>query len=92
MALREMDPELVWKLLEGHEDGLKPESDKEQAFFRHVMCPSCHSYTHEQFVNPKRPFSPGAVLVNKLLRCTECKTEFDPHSGLITKATIPERG
>jgi hypothetical protein len=87
MALREMDPELVWKLLEGHQDAIKPEVEKEQAFFRHVMCPQCRSYNHEQFINPRSPFLPGAVLTNKLLRCQECKTEFDPYTGLVLKVT-----
>lgn len=74
----------IWKLLEGQEDVLTPLVKKEQAFFRNCACPACGSFSHSQFVNPRRPFAPGSPLPNTLLKCLDCQTEFDPNSNLIT--------
>lgn len=95
MNFREMDPDDVWKLLEAkdekgnplHPDVLKGQAEKEAAFFRNSSCPRCREYNHETFVNPQRPFAPGSILPNKLLRCLSCNTEFDPYTGLVTRVT-----
>jgi len=82
-AFKELDPEVIWKALEGQEDLLAPEVKKEQALFRNTACPSCGAYELEQVLNAKRPFTPGLPLPNKTLRCMRCQTEFDPYSRLI---------
>lgn len=87
---KQMDPDEILKLLEGHEDLLTPLVAKEDTFFRHSACPTCGSVSHDSFVNPARPFSSGSPLPNKLLRCRECSSEFDPYTNLITKASIVE--
>ena len=82
----------IWKLLEGQEDVLTPLVKKEQAFFRNSTCPSCGGSSHLPFVNPRRPFSQGSPLPNKILKCLQCETEFDPNSNLITSVPIAGPG
>lgn len=84
-AFKEMDPEVVQKLLEGHENVIEPEISKEKAFLDSVPCPMCHEFHCEPRVNSKRPFVKGQSLSNKLLLCLNCSTEFDPHSRIILK-------
>lgn len=93
MNFKPMDPNEVWRLLEAtdaagkkiHEDLITPALKKEEAFFRTVSCPSCGGYSHTPFLNPRRPFAPGSVLPNRLLRCLECETEFDPNTRLVLR-------
>lgn len=87
---KELDPEVVRRALEGQVDILTPMLKKEEAFFRNSACPECRSANHEPFVNAAKPFTEGVALPNRLLRCLECKTEFDPYSRLITKAATAE--
>lgn len=86
-AFKELDPELIWKAIEGQKDILSPMVQKEEAFFRNVACPVCTSKNHEAFINASNPFSPGVALPNKLLKCQQCGTEFDAYSQLVTKVT-----
>jgi hypothetical protein len=97
MNFRELDPDVVRQMLESkdekgnllYQDVLRGQGEKEAVFFRNSSCPKCRGYNHETFVNPQRPFAPGVALPNKLLRCLSCQTEFDPYTGLVTRA-IPE--
>lgn len=81
-AFKELDPDVVLKLLEGQQDLLTPELKKEEAFFRNTSCPTCGERGLEAVLNEKRPFSPGVPLPNKFLRC-RCGTEFEPYTRLI---------
>lgn len=83
---RFMDPEKIHQLIDGEPNLLAPMVEKEESFFRNVSCPSCGGQSHEPFINAKRPFSPGAVLPNRLLRCLSCTSEFDPYTRVIVKA------
>jgi hypothetical protein len=95
MNFRELDPDVVRKMLEAkdengnliYQDVLKGQIEKEAVFFRNSSCPKCREYNHETFVNLQRPFTPGVALPNKLLRCLSCQTEFDPYTGLVTRVT-----
>ena len=40
-TFKEMDPELVTKLLEGYENELGPATRKLEAFYRQFKCPKC---------------------------------------------------
>ncbi len=88
-AYKEMDPEVVRKLLEGHTDVLTPEAQKEQSIFRNSPCPLCKSYASNSQINPQRPWTPGSVLPNKILVCLQCNAEWDPFTGLILKTSAP---
>lgn len=85
-----LDPDEILRLLEGHQDLLGPMVEKENAMFRHSPCPLCGSLQNDTFVNPNNPFSPGSPLPNRLMRCRNCSTEFDPYTGLMYKV-IGER-
>jgi rubredoxin len=86
MAYHEMDPDQVRRLLEGHVDILNGEVAKEAAYFRALTCPVCGAQAAQPFTNPQRPFTAGAYLSNKRARCSACQAEFDPDTGVITKA------
>lgn len=95
MRFRELDPEVVRGILDAtdekgqrlYKDMLAPEALKEDAFFRNSLCPKCGDASHETFVDPRRPFLPGALLPNRHLRCLKCQTEFDPHTGLVIRTS-----
>lgn len=84
----EMDSDTIWKLLDTQEDLLTKEVQKEDLFFKSLSCPKCSSQTTESFLDSKNPFIKNKILPNKKLRCLECKTEFNPYSGLITKSDL----
>lgn len=93
MERKQLSQDDIWKLLEGQEDVLTPLVQKEQSFFRNSTCPACGGASHLPFVNPRRPFSQGSPLPNKLLKCLQCEAEFDPTTGLITSIpTTPSSG
>lgn len=89
-TFKELSQEEIQALLEGHQDVLSAAMKKEEALFRHSPCPTCGSYGHEAFVNPRQPFIQGELLPNKILRCFKCQTEFDPHSGFVFKVLPPD--
>ncbi len=80
---KELDPEVIKKLLEGQEDLLTKEVQKEEAFFKNSYCPKCKSIYLESFVDPNKPFISGSPLPNKRLKCIDCRTEFNPYTKLI---------
>lgn len=88
----EMDPDVIRKLLEGHENVIAPAVEKEQALMSSSPCPVCKGTETEARVNAKRPFIKGKILPNKLLHCLHCGAEFDPGTGLILKGSIVSSG
>jgi len=95
MNFKPMDPEEIRRILDEtdssgvkvHQDILTPLASKEETVFRYSSCPNCRGLSHEAFVDPSRPFVSGSALPHRLLRCVECKTEYDAYTGLITRAT-----
>jgi hypothetical protein len=87
-GFKEMDPELMSRLLEGQVDVLKPLAVKEDAFFRHAACPKCGASQNEPQLNTRTPFTPGSPLPNKILSCLNCRTKFDPHTGLVLQVSV----
>jgi len=84
-SFHELDPDAVRKLLEGHENVIKPAVERELSFFRSIPCPACQGTETEARINPKRPFVKGSILPNKLLHCLHCGAEFEPDTKLISK-------
>lgn len=82
---KEMDPDVVRKLVEGQENVVKPAVEKEQQFFKTSSCPNCSAYEVESRVNTKRPFIQGSILANKILVCLCCGTEFEPYTKVISR-------
>lgn len=90
MAFKEMDPDDVRKLLEGHEDVLTPMVSKERLYMQTLPCPRCGGKMLESVIDAHRPFSTGNPLPNKIARCPACRLEFDPQSGIITRVPTDE--
>jgi hypothetical protein len=95
MNFKPMDPEEIRRILEEtdasgakvHQDILTPLIAKEEAVFQRASCPNCRGPSHEAFVDPSRPFIAGSALPHRLLRCVECKTEYDAYTGMATRVT-----
>jgi len=87
-AFKEMSPDLIRTALEGHIDMLSSEVQKEETFFRNSLCPVCGSKELIPYGNAAKPFTEGAVLPNKILRCLSCQTEFEPYSRFVVKTTV----
>ena len=86
-AFKMLDPEVIRKAIEGQEDVISPLVKKEEAFFRNIPCRVCKSEATETILNTANPFTAGVPLPNKLIRCLQCRTEFDPYTGLIHRTT-----
>jgi formate dehydrogenase maturation protein FdhE len=92
---KKMSSDDIWSILNEvdasgnkiHIDVLTPMANKETDTFKNVSCPVCGSYGSESFINTSRPFSPSSPLPNKLLRCSSCRTEYDPLTKLVTLAS-----
>lgn len=89
--LHEMDPDVVKKLIEGHEDVIAPAVAQEQATLGGSTCPFCQGPMDAR-VNPKRPFIKGKVLPNKVLVCLQCEAEVDLHSKIVVKMPTASSG
>ena len=89
-SFNELDPEVVRKLLEGHENVIAPAVAKEQELLSSSTCPACNSGSVRTGINPKLPFVKGQILPNKLGTCLECGAEFDPRSRVILKRPTGE--
>lgn len=85
---KEMDPDLIRELIQGHENVIAPAVEKEQAFLQTISCIVCGSSADAQ-MNAKRPFVKGSILVKKTMVCVTCKAEFDPETGVISKPPSP---
>ena len=88
MSKTSLTEEQIWELLEGHVDVLTPLAKKEEEVLKRSPCVHCGSYASQVEVNTKRPFSPNNLLVNKVIRCTECGVTFDPYSHIILTPPI----
>jgi hypothetical protein len=82
MPFVELDPEIVWKALEGYHTELEPEQKKLDAFYRQFSCPRCKG-TCQKELDSRHAFSdPNTIVPRALLRCTGCRHLFDPHTGI----------
>lgn len=80
-----MDPDLVWKAIEGHQNELEPEQRKLDAFYRQFVCPRCKGKCHKEY-DAQHAFSdPDTLVPRALLRCDDCTALFDPHNGMIVE-------
>jgi hypothetical protein len=90
MPYREMNPEDVWKAIEGHENVLSGEQKKMDVFYRQFVCPSCKGTALSRRFDPRHAFAdPTQIMARATLFCDECHCHFDPHSGLILEMGNP---
>jgi len=83
MPIKEMDPVLAWKLIEGYTNELDPEQKGQDAFYRQFRCKNCGNACQKE-LNGGHTFSdPDTLVPRALLRCTICRCLFDPHSDLV---------
>lgn len=79
MSFIELDPEVIWKAIEGYQNELEPENRKLEALYRQMKCPRCGGSCQKEF-SPIHAFSdPSTPVARALLRCTSCLCLFDPH-------------
>lgn len=82
-AFKEMDPEVVLKLLEGHENELEGEQKGLDAFYRQFRCPRCKGPCEKHFLGAEHAFGGDTAVPRSGLKCQLCDCVFDPHTGLI---------
>lgn len=83
-TFKEMDPEVVWRLIEGHEDVLAPALKSREDFYSQFNCPRCKCKLIKEF-DPRTCFSGDGELPKALLRCPSCSYMIDPHTNLVVK-------
>jgi len=102
MALKTMDPAVIRSIIEGVEDVITPAIKAENDLFELIRCPTCgHTGADRVLMSPKivmsekgpeivsSPFSDASPIARAYAKCQGCGITYDPHSGLIVKATHP---
>jgi len=82
MYIREMDPELVWKAIEGYQNELELAPKALDAFYRQFRCPRCGSGCRKETIVRHAFADPNTLVPRCVLRCLSCEALFDPHSGI----------
>ena len=91
MPFVEMDPQLIWKAIEGYQNELAPEQKALDAFYRQFRCPACGGNCRKECI-PKHAFAdPGTLVPRSVLRCLSCTALFDPHSGIRLEMGSPAK-
>lgn len=86
----ELDPELAWKLIEGHEDVLSGEAKAQEAFYRQFRCPRCKQAMNKEF-DGRHAFSGDTLVARALLRCGGCDLLLEPDTGLVVESGNPAK-
>ncbi len=82
---KEMDPEEVLRAIEGHEDILRPEAERLDAFYSTFTCPRCKCPLQKEF-DMRHAFSdPNTMNARAVLRCANCHYLIDPHNNMIVE-------
>jgi DNA-directed RNA polymerase subunit RPC12/RpoP len=90
-VIKELDPELVWKSIEGYEPILEGEARKLDTFYRQYRCPRCKGDLQKEF-DGRHAFSDSDSLIARaLLRCPTCRYIIDPHTNLVLESGNPAK-
>ena len=103
MAFKTMDPDLIRSLINDEVDVITPAAEMEGEVFKNAQCPACGHIGAEKVTLPPKvvveqngdmtiiraPFSEGSPLVVGHAKCSACKTEYSPMTGVIVKADQP---
>lgn len=81
-----MDPQLVWKLVEGYQDELGGEAKKQDAFYRQFSCPRGCGKLQKEFSMPHVFSDDQSLTARALLRCQNCRYLVDPHTNLVLES------
>lgn len=92
MPYKELDPEVIFDAIQGHENVLEGEQKKAEAFYRQFICPSCKGAKLTKHFIPEHAFAdPNWFAGRATLICDACGCHFDPHSGLILSMGNPAK-
>lgn len=83
MDLKQLDPQITAKLLEGHEDTITKLAQDREQFYQSQSCPRCSGNSNTKTANPHRLFVNGEALPRYQLRCDNCECLFDPFTGIV---------
>jgi rubredoxin len=75
----ELDPEVVWKAIEGYQNELAPENTKLEAYYRQFRCPRCKGPCQKEYQADHAFADPDTAVARALLRCRLCECLFNPH-------------
>lgn len=89
-VFKEMDPDLIRKVIEGYHDELTPEARKQDAFYRQFSCPNCKCPLVKDFNHPGR-WSDDSLLPKALLRCELCDYTIEPETRVIVATGNPAK-
>jgi hypothetical protein len=90
-VFKALDPEIAWKLIEGHEDVLSPEAKALDTLYRQFRCPRCSEALSKEF-DGRHAFSDSETLVPRaLLRCLNCGYLVDPHTNVVLESGNPAK-
>ena len=86
----EMDPELVWKIVEGHDNVLDAEARTLDTFYRQFRCPRCQGELQKEF-DRRHAFTGDTLVARALLRCPNCRYLIDPHANIVLEGGNPAK-
>jgi len=95
MNLKQLDPKVIMKMLEGHEDVITPLQRERDQLYQSQSCPTCGGNAFDKVGDSRTMFRQGDVLPRYMLRCSNCDCVFDPHSGIqltmgnVARAYVP---
>lgn len=91
MPFIEMDPKLAFKAIEGYQNELGPEKRKLDAFYRQFVCKRCGGAVQKETASWRHAFGDPEILTPRaVLRCTQCRMLFCPHTGIILENGNPD--
>lgn len=91
MAIKQLDPEITLRLLEGHQNAVSPLARERDDFYKKQKCNECGSTALQKTQDPKRIFQENDPIARWLLNCKDCGAVFDPHTGLLINMGNPAR-
>ena len=83
MPVSLMSEDLVLKLLEGHENILARDVERDRQHLAAIRCPKCRSDSLVQEIDKQRPFTKDRTLPNWNARCLECRCLFSAGTWVI---------
>ena len=81
MMFKEMNPEEVWKQLEGHENIVSKEMKSLMDYFEKLLCQHCKGSCRPILRNESL-FKEGSILPDYLAECNDCGTVFTPYTRI----------
>lgn len=81
MIFKELNPEDVWRQLEGHKNVIGEEMKKLEEYFSKLRCQRCVG-TCRPVLNNESLFEENGILPNYLAECNDCGTVFTPYTRI----------